>query len=163
MEEIYHAATSVDIPQRQALVTERSDGDVVLRDEVLSMLVSDELVADFLQEPVVELSLMALTDETLRETEIISQSNLQSSLDLTGQLLAGRYKVIKKLGGGGFGDVFKASDTKVMSRPVVIKVLLAGVITFGVWWSNQTPESVPSQQQQSAATSVLTRSVHSWF
>ena len=34
-------------------------------------------------------------------------------------------------------------------------VLLAGVVSLGVWWSNQTPESVPSQQQQSAATSVV--------
>ena len=123
MEEIYHAALAVDIPQRHAFVTERSNGDVVLRDEVLSLLASDNLVADFLQKPVVELSVTALAGETLRETEIMSQPNLQSSLDLTGQLLAGRYKVARKLGGGGFGDVFKAFDTKVMSRPVVIKVL----------------------------------------
>lgn len=123
MEEIYHAALSVDIPHRHAFVTERSAGDVGLRDEVLSLLASDELVADFLQEPVVELGLRALAAGAFCETEIMSQPNLSSSPDLTGQLLAGRYQVINKLGGGGFGDVFKASDIKVMSRPVVIKVL----------------------------------------
>lgn len=123
METIYHAALSVDLPQRHAFVTERSAGDVALRDEVLSLLASDELVADFLQEPVVELGLTALADESQRETEIVSQPTPLASLDLTGQLLGGRYEVVKKLRGGGFGDVFKATDAKVMSRPVIIKVL----------------------------------------
>lgn len=123
MDEIYHAALSVDVSRRHVFVADRSAGDVALRDEVLSLLESDELAADFLKEPVVELSLSALANESLRETEIVSQPNLLATPDLTGQLLGSRYKVIKKLRGGGFGDVFKATDSKVMSRPVIIKVL----------------------------------------
>ena len=43
---------------------------------------------------------------------------------LIGSLLDRRYLVKRKLGHGGFGAVYLASDEKMMSRPVVIKALL---------------------------------------
>ena len=42
--------------------------------------------------------------------------------------MAGRYHVVARLGGGGFGVVYKALDLKIMSRPVVIKVLKDDVL-----------------------------------
>src|SRR5688572_2052821 len=41
-----------------------------------------------------------------------------------GTVLQGRYEVEKELGRGGIGAVYLARDTKLHSRPVVIKVLL---------------------------------------
>ncbi|MFL6284050.1 MAG: serine/threonine-protein kinase [Pyrinomonadaceae bacterium] len=46
-----------------------------------------------------------------------------SPADLIGAEVGGRYAVTEKLDAGGFGEVYKALDKKVMSRPVVIKVL----------------------------------------
>lgn len=123
MEEIYHAALPLTAPERRAFVARRCAGDAALQEEVNTLLASDDFVADFLQEPVVELVVAALADESLCGTEIIPQAARPAPADITGEKVAGRYEVIKRLGGGGFGDVYKAADTKIMSRPVVIKVL----------------------------------------
>ncbi len=44
-------------------------------------------------------------------------------VSLIGSMLDGRYLVKRKLGQGGFGVVYLASDEKMMSRPVVVKCL----------------------------------------
>jgi serine/threonine protein kinase len=123
MEEIYHAALPLPFPERPAFVEQRCAGDAALREEVFSLLASDESAEDFLQEPVVGLGMAVLADEAARETEILSQPLRPAASDLLDRVVAGRYEVIKRLGGGGFGDLYKAADTKIMSRPVVIKVL----------------------------------------
>src|SRR2546426_12486991 len=42
---------------------------------------------------------------------------------LIGMMLSGRYLVKRKLGHGGFGAVYLASDEKMVSRKVVVKVM----------------------------------------
>jgi len=43
--------------------------------------------------------------------------------DLIGQEVGGRYEIVSSLRSGGFGEVYKAIDTKLHSRFVVIKIL----------------------------------------
>ena len=45
-----------------------------------------------------------------------------TTLTVTGQVLAGRYKLVRWVGGGSMGEVWEASDTR-MDRPVAVKVL----------------------------------------
>jgi serine/threonine protein kinase len=129
MEEIYHAALPLVAIERQAFVAQHCADDAALQAEVISLLAADNAAATFLQEPIVELVLAVLADERLLRTEMMAQPAASpASADLTGMRVADRYEVTERLGGGGFGDVYKAADTKVMSRPVVIKVLREDVL-----------------------------------
>jgi serine/threonine protein kinase len=51
-----------------------------------------------------------------------------------GQLLAGRYRIDKQLGAGGFGVTFRAFDTGLNNRPCVIKQLVIS--------NNQSPQEI---------------------
>jgi serine/threonine protein kinase len=59
--------------------------------------------------------------------KIPATGDAPTSILSPGTLLQGRYEIEKELGRGGIGAVFLARDTKLHSRPVVIKVLLEGV------------------------------------
>ena len=61
---------------------------------------------------------------TIRMTDAeVSSSELPDANSLNGKLLDGRYFVLRKIGQGGFGAVYLASDERVMSRRGVVKVL----------------------------------------
>jgi serine/threonine protein kinase len=90
---------------------------------VSSLLAADGSADEFLRDPAVGLGWAILADERLFSTVLNSEPTPSASADLVGTDVAGRYQVIQRLDDGGFGEVYKALDPKVMSRPVVIKVL----------------------------------------
>jgi len=45
---------------------------------------------------------------------------------LAGEVLDGKYSVVRRLGGDGYGEVYLATDAEVAKRPVAIKVLRGG-------------------------------------
>ena len=63
-------------------------------------------------------------DSTIRMTDAeFPSSELPDASSLSGKLLDGRYLILREIGRGGFGSVYLASDEKVKSKRVVIKVL----------------------------------------
>ena len=74
--------------------------------------------------------------DTLREAETIER-NISRAAEtiiteddkLIGAVLDHRYVVKRKIGHGGFGAVYLAADQKMLSRPVVVKMLLGEKIT----------------------------------
>jgi class 3 adenylate cyclase len=68
----------------------------------------------------------ALSEEETKEKAANAASltiRVDEQQSLIGSMLDGRYLVKRKLGQGGFGVVYLASDEKMMSRPVVVKCL----------------------------------------
>src|ERR1043165_3871653 len=62
--------------------------------------------------------------EKTTEEAAMTLTTLVDTDPLVGSLLEHRYLIKRKLGHGGFGAVYLASDEKMLSRPVVIKALL---------------------------------------
>lgn len=123
VEDIYQAALPLGGDARAAYVADACADDASLYEEVHSLLAADADAADFLREPAAGLAWALLADEGLAETLAADEAAPRAVADLSGTKVAGRYDVMSKLGEGGFGEVYKARDAHVMSRPVVIKVL----------------------------------------
>lgn len=123
VEDIYHAALPLGDDERTAYVADACTGDASLYEEVASLLAADAGAADFLREPAAGLAWTLLADEGLTGTLVATEAPPRAPADLIGTKVADRYEVTDKLGEGGFGEVYKALDAHVMSRPVVVKVL----------------------------------------
>lgn len=68
-----------------------------------------------------EASVSPAETETLpKQTAVLPQD---AQIPLIGLILLDRYKIERKLGDGGFGSVFLASDQRLMNKQVVVKVL----------------------------------------
>lgn len=125
VEQIYQSAVTLERSKRNAYVSRACAGDMALYEEVSTLLAAEESSGNFLQEPVAASGLRILANEKMWQKGAPFAPTLVYAGDLSGLILDNRYEVIEWIGGGGMGDVYKAVDTRMLERLVVVKVLKA--------------------------------------
>lgn len=96
IEDLYHAAHAQNPADREAFLDNECAGDAALKKEVLSLLAHAP------------------------PTEAINGPSTDAGLRLREGSVLGHYRVEKRLGAGGMGEVFRGVDTR-LNRPVAIK------------------------------------------
>lgn len=61
----------------------------------------------------------------LQEPEAVNYDNNSGNL-LAGAMLKGRYRIIKSVGQGGMGTVYRAQDAELNGRPIAVKEMILG-------------------------------------
>ena len=107
VEETFHGALGCEPRQLSAFLDTTCAGDEVLRGKVEALLASHQQAGSFIQTPVAALAARIF-------------ENGQAGL-LIGKMI-GHFKVLKRVGAGGMGEVYLASDITV-GRSAALKIL----------------------------------------
>jgi eukaryotic-like serine/threonine-protein kinase len=108
---LLEAALEQPPQKREEFVVEACEGNVQLREEVLSLLKAQSQASMFMERPAMRVAAGSLALD-------LNQTN---SASLVGKEL-GNYRIEKLLGAGGMGEVYLARDGK-LNRKVALKIL----------------------------------------
>jgi non-specific serine/threonine protein kinase/serine/threonine-protein kinase len=103
---LFDAALERPAPERAAFLKEACGGDVVLRARLEALLASHDRAASFLERPAFPV------DAAVSEGGIL-----------------GPYRLLRRLGEGGMGEVWLAEQTAPIRRNVALKLIKAGMDT----------------------------------
>ncbi len=113
-EEIFNIAADIEDPAEQSSYLENvCKGNQKLRADIESLLRSDRKAGDFLKSPPFG------TNVTLNDSPLTEGPGT----------VIGRYKLLEKIGEGGFGVVYMADQTKPISRRIALKIIKLGMDT----------------------------------
>jgi eukaryotic-like serine/threonine-protein kinase len=110
-EEIFHAALAIPPAARAGYLDRVCDGDLVRRASINALLRANVGATGFLATPPVDVAV-----------------NLPAAFEGPGALI-GPYKLLDRLGEGGFGVVYLAEQLQPVRRKVALKVLKPGMDT----------------------------------
>jgi serine/threonine protein kinase len=109
VDEVLQAALDRAPRERAAFLKEACAGDAELQIEATSLISAYDAAADFIEEPAIA-----------HDAEVLISSHQLSNVGRE----IGPYKIIKRLGGGGMGEVYLAQDRR-LDRQVALKILPA--------------------------------------
>ena len=114
MQSVFLAALEVSTPnERTALLDQECGGDGELRRWVAELLRTHDRPVNALDTPVISLG---------TQLNGAAEAPLADDAEL-GTVLAGRYRLIERIGRGGMGTVYRAEQTAPVRRTVAIKVI----------------------------------------
>jgi len=113
VKQLFHQALELDEKSRAAFLGEACSGDENLRREVESLVSGHNQAGSFIETPPGPSITEAISEPQVSFTE--------------GQVI-GHYRIVARLGSGGMGDVYLASDTK-LNRKVAIKLVASHSVT----------------------------------
>ena len=110
-QEIFEQTVDLPVSERGKVLDEACAGDVTLRDQVESLLAANDQAGSFMGSPTV--------DHLAAYSEPAEQAGTT----------IGRYKLLEKIGQGGFGDVYMAQQVEPVKRRVAFKIIKLGMDT----------------------------------
>jgi predicted ATPase/serine/threonine protein kinase len=135
VDQLLQSALEVAPEQRDEFLSRECAGDAALEGEVRSLLDSHRNADGFLERPAIKVAAKAMAD-------VDSGASVDS---MCGRVFA-HYRILKKLGRGGMGEVYRALDTR-LDREIAIKTLSLD--------GGSQPDSISRFEQEARAACAL--------